>query len=594
MDTFLGTTRRRGTGALAAVVILLLLMAPAASADVQHESQVLMAGDGGTNHGLGSAVAVCGNTALVGAPGNDAVYVYTRSGGSWSQVQKLEPGDAVEGGFGYSIALTADTAVIGAPWQMRAAKTYAGGAYVFKLTGGSWTQEGVLTVADAAYDQFGTSVALSGDTAVIGASHNSFSGVSIPGTAYVFTRTGTSWSQQQALVATGLAPGDLFGCAVAVDGDTALVGASGHSAGRGEAVAFTRSGQTWSQGSTLSAADGAGDDNLGAALALSGGTALVGAPFHAVGGPDRRGAAYAFVQSAGSWSPQQELTASDGAGGDVFGIAVALSGDAALVGAIGHTVGTATGSGEAYIYARGANVWTEQSRLTAATPDADDQLGASVGFSGGLALAGAPNHDAGGSNAGAAYAFALGPVDRTAPTTAVSGVDTVWHRTPVPVSFTAADEPNGSGVDYTEYSLDGAAYARGSGLTVSTAGEHVLRFRSADKAGNVETEKSVTVRVDTGRPQPLALAKVAVKKGKKATLRFRVNDVTPQATVVIQICKGAKVKKTLKVGQRATNSAQSYSWKCKLAKGTYVWKILATDLAGNTQAKPGSKKLVVK
>ena len=173
-------------------------------------------------------------------------------------------------------------------------------------------------------------------------------------------------------------------------------------------------------------------------------------------------------------------------------------------------------------------------------------------------------------------------IDGTAPTTSVHGIPAGWTKAAVTATFSASDT-GGSGLAYTEYSLDGAAYVHGGSVKVSKNGTHTLHYRSTDNAGNVEVAKTATVLVDAGKPTTSALAKVTVKKGKKASFRFKVTDVTPKATVKIKIYKGTKLKKTLAVGSKPTGSAQTYKWTCKLPKGTYIWKVYATDLAGNAQ-----------
>jgi subtilisin family serine protease len=184
-------------------------------------------------------------------------------------------------------------------------------------------------------------------------------------------------------------------------------------------------------------------------------------------------------------------------------------------------------------------------------------------------------------------------VDLVPPVTSVIGADSSWHRTPVTLGFNATDA-GGSGFAYTEYNVDGTGFVRGAGVRISANGSHSVAYRSADYQGNIETAQTVVVNVDSGRPTTVALANVAVKKGKKATMRFRVNDVTPKATVTIKICQGRKVVKTLRVGSRATNGAQKYSWTCRLARARYTWKVYATDLAGNAQGKVGAKTLTVR
>ena len=235
-----------------------------------------------------------------------------------------------------------------------------------------FVQQAELTASDgAAGDQFGFSIALSGDgnTAVVGAFGHTVNGNVYPGAAYVFTNSGGNWSQQAELSASDGAAGDWFGDSVALsgDGNTAVLGASGHAVNgnqiQGAAYVFTNSAGSWSQQAELTASDGVYDDEFGISVALSsdGNTALVGALFHTVNGnTNYQGAAYVFANSAGSWSQQQELTASDGAGGDLFGNSVTLSsdGNTALAGAPYHTVNGNANQGAAYTFVNSPNPTT--------------------------------------------------------------------------------------------------------------------------------------------------------------------------------------------------------------------------------------------
>ena len=214
-------------------------------------------------------------------------------------------------------------------------------------------QQAELTAADGAfYDFFGSSVALSGDTALVGASGHTVGTNGLQGAAYVFVRSGSSWSQQgPELVAGDGAYNDEFGYSVAVSGDTALVGAIEHDvgakAGQGAAYAFVRSGTVWTQQAELTAGDGIAHDWFGHSVALFGDTAVVGANLARW----ERGAAYVFVRSGSSWSQQgPALVHGDDAASDAFGYSVALSGDSALVGAPWHHVGTNPGQGAAYVF----------------------------------------------------------------------------------------------------------------------------------------------------------------------------------------------------------------------------------------------------
>ena len=233
----------------------------------------------------------------------------------------------------------------------------AGSAYVFARTGTSWAEEQKLTASDkSANAQFALCVALSGDTAVIG-SEGDDQGGSGSGAAYVFVRSGTSWSEQQKLVAADAAAGDWFGVSVAVSGDTAAVGAFRDDLfggfDQGSVYMFDRSGSTWSQEQKLTSSEAADLDNFGSSVALSGNTVLIGVVNGDEGTGFDQGSAYVFVRS-GTWLEFQKFVASDAELGDTFGSAVALDVDTALIGAHDddHATGVSgsfNGEGSAYV-----------------------------------------------------------------------------------------------------------------------------------------------------------------------------------------------------------------------------------------------------
>ncbi len=187
---------------------------------------------------------------------------------------------------------------------------------------------------------------------------------------------------------------------------------------------------------------------------------------------------------------------------------------------------------------------------------------------------------------------ALGALDRVPPVTTAVGADDAWHSRPVSVTFAADDA--GSKVAYVEYSLDGAAFARGTSCVVTGDAVHALAYRAVDNAGNVEAMRTLTVLVDAGRPVTRALAKVTVRRGRRARMHYAATDLAPQARFTIKVFKGGRAVKTLRPGLRATNTSLAFVWRCRLARGTYTWKVYATDLAGNTQGKIGARRLVVR
>jgi hypothetical protein len=269
-----------------------------------------------------------------------------------SEPVKLAASDATASDyFGCFVAIDGDTALVGAYYDDDSGIN-SGSAYVFTRSGATWTQQSKLTAADgAASDYFGFGVALWGDTALVGARFGD-GAASNSGSVYVFTRSGELWTQQAELNAIGGATGDNFGNAVALWGDTALVGAYGDDdAGyeSGSAYVFVRTGTTWEQQAKFVAADGATYDGYGASVALLGDTALVGARFADSAGGTNQGAAYVYNLNGADWTEEAKLTAADATDGDSFGVSVALSGDAALVGANGDDdAGDASGS--AYVF----------------------------------------------------------------------------------------------------------------------------------------------------------------------------------------------------------------------------------------------------
>jgi uncharacterized protein (TIGR03437 family) len=364
------------------------------------QQQELTASDGATGDQFGNSVSLSGDTAVIGAADRNAyqgaAYVFVQSGGVWSQQQELIASDGVgNDAFGNSVSVSGDTAVIGASGK----NTGQGAAYVFVRTGGVWSQQQELTASDGAVgDNFGWSVSLNGNTAVIGASGKT----QYQGAAYVFALSGGTWRQQQKLSASDSAVGDKFGASVSLSGNTAMVGAAGKNSSQGATYVFVQSGTAWSQRQELTASDGAAGDWFGGSVSVSGNTALIGAWAKAIDAQTQQGAAYVFVQSGGAWSQQQELTASDGTGNDGFGNSVSLSGDTAAIGASGK----AGYQGAVYVFALCGGAWSQQQELTASDGAAYDAFGYSVSLIEGTVVVGALNNTVNWQGfQGAAYVF---------------------------------------------------------------------------------------------------------------------------------------------------------------------------------------------
>ena len=418
MKTFIGvnSTRSRYKLTLAGV---LLLIATSAWAVTPVEEVKLLADDGAPNDFFGFNVALSGDTAVIGATKVDddirgvdvgAAYVFTRSGNNWHQQAKLTADDgAAKDEFGGNVALSGDTAVIGAMFQDDKGDN-SGSAYVFTRSGTTWSQQAKLTAADGAEgDAFGQSIALSGDTVVIGAPHDDDKG-NDAGSVYVFTRSGTTWSQQVKLTAADGVAGDVFGISIAFSSDTIVIGADLNdekALNAGAVYVFTRSGSSWSQQAKITAADGAETDIFGVRVALSGDTILISArrDDDDVMGIDA-GSAYIFTRTGTTWQQQIKLTASDGAADDRFGRSVALVADTAVIGAMFQD-DKGDNSGSAYVFTRSGTTWSQQVKLTAADGAEGDVFGWSVALSDDTAVITATRDDDKGNESGSAYVFEI-------------------------------------------------------------------------------------------------------------------------------------------------------------------------------------------
>ena len=473
---------------------------------------------------------------------------------------------------------------------------------MFARSGTSWSQQAQLTAGDgAADDYFGDSVALAGDTALVGAYANDVGANADQGSAYVFTRSGTSWSQQAQLTAGDGAAGDYFGDSVALAGDTALVGAYRTTS----APTPTRARPTCSRAPGELEPAGAAHRRRRRRRRLLRLLRRARRRHRSGRGGHRRrrrrvnqGSAYVFTRSGASWSQQAQLTAGDGAAGDVFGYSVALAGDTALVGAYGNGIGANALQGSAYVFTRSGASWSQQAQLTAGDGAAGDYFGYSVALAGDTALVGAVTDDVGAAvNQGSAYVFLL---DAAAPVTTASLTPPAnaagWNKQATSATLSATDAV--SGVATTEYRPAGAAawtpYA--APFLVSAQGVSSFEYRSTDVVGHAETVKTLAVKIDGLRPRTTAY-RASVVKGKRVRLAYKVGDALPgceKARVTLKLFKRATLKKTFKLGVRASNLKQSLRWRCTLARGRYTLKVYATDIAGNKQSRVGTARLIVR
>lgn len=467
----------------AALLLFCLTTAHTAGSPVAQQL-FLKANTTGIGHRFGTAIAMDGDTVVIGEPGSGplsgttgyttgSVHVYVRTAGVWAHQATLiadslatisNRGNAPE--FGLSVAIHGNTIVVGAPGEDSSTTGVnsvpesvtpfigkdSGAAFVFvrnPLTN-QWSQQAYLKASNTnENDRFGSSVAVYGDTVVVGApdedsSASGINGFQSPttqgyssGAVYVFERNASSeWSQQAYVKAGNNGAADNFGASVAMNGlggDVVVVGAPGEDSDTtginstptdpsvaydsGAAYVFVRSGTTWSQQAYLKAANAGSGDKFGFSVALDGVTAVVGAykedsnlagvnsvPSDPSDTFDA-GAAYVFIRTGTTWSQQAYLKASNPGGFDWFGEKVAVSGNIVVVGAWledSNTTGVDSTpfdpnqsfeSGAAYVYTRTTGVWTQQSYLKASNTGNGDRFGSAVAVSGDTVIVGAPEED---------------------------------------------------------------------------------------------------------------------------------------------------------------------------------------------------------
>ena len=325
--------------------------------------------------------------------------------------------------YGHALALSSDgnTCAVGANAATRSSLSSCGAAYIFTRSGTTWTQQAQLLASDkATNDLFGQSIALSsdGNTCAVGAYNATRASITQCGTAYIFTRSGSTWSQQAQLLASDKATSDYFGTSIALssDGNTCAIGCyqtdSGGVNNAGAGYIFTRSGVTWTQQAKLTASDKAGSDMLGYSIALNnnGTVCALGSRASTRSSLVQCGAVYIFIYNNTAWVQEAQLVANNIAGGDNFGYSVALSsdGNTCAVGAIMTTRFSIAQCGSVYIFTRSGSTWTQQAELLANDKANYDRLGSSVSLSsdGNTCVAGAYYATrASVSSCGAVYVF---------------------------------------------------------------------------------------------------------------------------------------------------------------------------------------------
>ena len=544
---------------------------PAFASGQSHDAY-LKASNAEANDVFGNASAASGRTMVVGAfqeasaatgvngsqSDNSAAlagsaYVFIHNGNQWVQQAYLKASNAeADDQFGFSMAISGDTLVVGAPAEESNATgvngsqadnslTAAGAAYVFVRTGSQWVQQAYLKASNTKQgQQFGWSVAISGNTIVVGApgeksnatgvnSNQVDNSLNEAGAAYVFVRSGTTWSQQAYLKASNTEAEDSFGYSVGVADNTIVVGAyredsdavvvngdqtDNTAPNAGAAYVFTRSGSKWTQQAYLKTTDCTSADALGIAVAISGDTVLLGASGETSLVPGNSndtsgtnvGAVYAFVRSGTAWSQQAYLKAAQPDSSDSFGRYLAFTGDRAVIGATGED-GNSNGiggdqsndlssdSGAAYYFVRQGTAWSQQAYVKATNTEVDDGFGRSVAITDDFLLVGAGGEDSNATSvngdqndntasaAGAAYVVRTGPAFTSIAKTGIN----LYGVPDVAVSSFGQPCMADPGGTFTDVGLTGAGASSGRnrGLYSQVNNHDALALQTGDAVGGL-------------------------------------------------------------------------------------------------------------
>ncbi|MGV6832632.1 MAG: FG-GAP repeat protein, partial [bacterium] len=328
------------------LLLLMLLYAVMSQAQTSVEIQKLLASDGAVGDQFGGAVAIDGNFAIVGSTFDEdngtqsgSAYIYYFNGTSWVEQQKLTASDGDIGDyFGNSVSITNNLAIVGSRLDDNGVISNTGSAYVFRFDGANWVEEQKLIASDWSSEaQFGWSVDIDSDKAIVGSVNGNAGSTIDTGSAYVFEFDGTSWIEVQKLIASDAASLDQFGVSSSISGNRIVIGARNdddNGANSGSAYIFEYNGTAWIEEQKITASDASFTDSFGNAVSIDNNVAIIGAlgdNHNGISG----GSVYVYRFDGSSWVEEQKLTASDAVSGLSFGWSVGISGNKLIVGATG-------------------------------------------------------------------------------------------------------------------------------------------------------------------------------------------------------------------------------------------------------------------
>ena len=462
---------------------------------------------------LPAALSVSLTLAALLCLGSAPAAVSQVNSGPWTQQAELFPSNA-GGAFGRNVAIDGSVAVVGAPGVAVGTNYGQGAAYIFVNNGGVWTQQAELFAADGATgDEFGWSVAINGNTVVVGASGRTVNGAGAQGAAYVFVNNGGSWSQQAELTEADGAAGDEFGTSVSGDANNVVVGAPykavNSNYAQGVTYFFAQNAGTWSQSGEIVAFDGNVGGGFGYSVSLGGTTAFIGCPNGLGFGPAAIGSVYVYQLNSGAWSYSVEMIASDSVAGNWFGESVSVEATSGVfaVGAPNTAFGSSA-PGAASVFGQVNGAWTQLGEFSPSDSASSDAVGISVAVSGNTIIVGSPEHRTS-STSGAAYVYTdaptqlqitqqptTGTVGYAAGSVAVQVVDAAGNPLTLSgVAVTLASSPAGLSGTLTVNTFSGVATF--SDLSFSSAGAFTLTATAPGLTSATSTSIQISALTQT-------------------------------------------------------------------------------------------------
>ncbi|MFL5830883.1 MAG: FG-GAP repeat protein, partial [Solirubrobacteraceae bacterium] len=605
-DTIAVGAPGRNTGGNARQGAVYVFEKPAAGWAHATQTAVLTASDGATESALGGAVAISGDTIVAGASGHKvgahefqgAAYVFVRPASGWTdgtQAAELTASDgAASDGLGGAVAISGDTIVAGPAQHTRGGHFRQGEAYLFSKPVAGWAdapQTTTLFASDGAeFDGFGGAISISHDTVVVGAPNHQVGDHAQQGAAYVFIRPSLSWtnaeqSERTKLSATDGGATDQFGSAVAISGDTVVVGSPNHEvdlARQGAAYVFLMPlngwGDTATQTAELTASDGVTGDKFGSAVAATGETVLASSFLHQVGGNAAQGAVYLFAKPSPTWKTAKqttELTAGDGAALDLLGLSVAISGSVTVAAGGLRGENGEFGAGAAYLFGPPPEI-AIRAPANGATFTQGQAIAASYSCS-------AP--------AGATITSCTGPVaDGAAIDTTASGSHVF--------TITASDSDGLTATESVSYSVLAAGKVSGT-LALTHLRQAASVWRRGGGLARIGQRRKPPIGTsftfDLSGPARVTLAFTRAASGRRVRGRC-VKQTTRNARK--PSCRRAITAGTVSFSAKAGANRIGFQGRLsrskRLSPGRYTLRVLATDIGGQRATAPALRFTIVK